>query len=75
MARKKTVLKKAIGTLKSPASRAKSKLRGSRADADRKVLKLARSYEGMPDFANGQPTDAWKARSAAREVRARRMKR
>ena len=59
------------GVLASPSVLA-SKIRAKRSDRDFKILRYARNYDEAPNYdSRGRPTDAFKARSLADEVRTR----
>lgn len=64
---------KVIGTVSdvlSGPSRLKHAIRGARADADRKVLKLARGYDDAPNRnLDGSISEAFKVRSVADSIR------
>lgn len=46
----------------------------AKANRDADTLIRARKFDKMPNFANGAPTEAFKARALADEVRMRRKK-
>lgn len=55
----------------SAPARAYHGLRSKRSERDYKALVRARGYGNAPDFHNGMPTDAFKARAVADGIRTR----
>lgn len=62
-----------VAEVMSAGSKVKHGWRAAGYDRDRKTLKTAASYKGMPDYDDNGPTDAYKARFMAKEVKSRRM--
>lgn len=71
---KSNIIDKTADIISAP-SRISSSMRKSQADSDYKVLKQARAYKNSPNLnSDGSPTDAFKTRSVAMDVRKRLMK-
>lgn len=67
-------VKKAVGSALGSVMSYPSNRRGAAADADRQTLKEANKWDGAPNFnEDGSVTDAFKVRSAARDVYYRRV--
>lgn len=64
----------ATATVLSAPSVLKSRISQASGNADFKALKTANGYKGAPDFDNGVPTDAFKARSVADGVKRKMLK-
>lgn len=64
----------ATANILSAPAQIKSARSQSQADSDFKVLKKANQYDKAPNFQNGQPTNAFKVRSMAQDVKNRLMK-
>jgi hypothetical protein len=70
---KKKIIKTTARVISKP-SRVKSAIRGAKADAQRAIIVKARAYDNAPDFVNGKPTDAFKVRSLAADIKAKKRK-
>lgn len=67
------VINATANVLSAPAQ-IKSKLSQNQSDSDYKTLKKANAYDKALDFQGGKPTEAFKARSLASDVKARLLK-
>ena len=55
--------------IKLQANRPVNYFKRKKAEARTKIIKRARAYDNAPNFKNGQPTDAYKTRFMADEIR------
>lgn len=49
-------------------------IKGNIAASEAKVVQQARKFDNAPNFQNGKPTDAFKVRSAAADIKRKRIK-
>lgn len=66
----KGIINATANVLSAPAQ-IKSALSQRQATSDFQTLKKANQFKGAPDFQRGQPTEAFKARSLAQDVKTR----
>lgn len=60
-----------VASVLSAPYRTGQKLRANRYKAEANILKTARAYDNMPDVVDGKPTDAFKYRTVARQIKAK----
>ncbi len=65
---KKSLVDKTSDVLSAP-HRAYYGMKARKAAKDTQTLRTAKSYDNAPDFDNGAPTDAFKARSLADRIK------
>ena len=74
--RYKDKIQDVASTIMASPSILTSKMKQDRADRETTILKEARMYDNAPDFDdNGKPSDAFKTRVMAREIKDRIKKR